>query len=427
MPKKLLIVFLLFISRQVFSQTIDSVKVAHCKYFYAPTTSYGNTVDSFDTQKLIRNSWMYDSLWQPVQRTIFTYSGSGQMVHKIEEENSDTAWAIFQETFNSYNNHDSLVENKWFYYYYTAGLLSSTYGRKTKYLYDTLLHNLTRIDFNYIDSIASWDTSYFNISNFDSLNRIALQEFYYRGPDGNFHLSNTYDFFYLPGGLLDYRINLNSNSMDKYQYTYYPAGYLYQMVQNSWNYQTQQWFPRIIEEYYYDSSFNLIAHSNNLIIDSMLAFLDSSSCQYDEFNNQVSYMYQSNTGGGNEGTFMYDSLQILAHSHQCSWNHGDGLSCQDCDYSYFKGPFNQGLMELSQRSIAIYPNPAEYFFMITGNWNRDENISLKIYNTLGKEIEFFVEKVSVGFKVDISFLNHGIYFVNISDKNQSYTEKLVVF
>lgn len=426
MRVQLLIAFLAIFSQNIFSQSIDSVSVAYCRYFYPPITEYGYTVDSFDTQHLKRNSWLYDSLWQPIQRTIYSYSNSEEPTHMMVEENQDTAWIVRRETFNIYDSQDSLIDNSWFYYYYSSGIITSTYGQKKSILRDTIDRSATTWNFNYIDSITTWDTTSIFISAFDSLFRINQEDFFYRGGSGNFQLTNTIEYFYLPTGSLDYTINSYSNSIDKIQNIYYPTGFIFQRVDSSWNFQSQQWNARKIEEYYYDSNYNVIAHSNNLIIDSLFSCLDTSSYQYDIFNNQIAYSFQSCDGGGNEGSFVLDSLQLLIHSHNCSWNHGDGYNCQDCDYTYYKGPFNQDILEKSQNVFSIFPNPAASFITLKGNWSMEENILIEIYNTLGVAIKFPLTKEKTELQVDISFLHPGLYFVMVTNSKGSFVQKLVL-
>jgi hypothetical protein len=427
MQKLLLLNLLSFYSLLTFSQAIDSVSISHCKYFTPPITEYGYTVDSFDARDLKINSWFYDSLWQPTQRSLFTYSNSGKLLYEVIEENADTGWITRRNYFYTYDGSDSLTEDKWFYYYYTSGAVSSTYAQKKTYQRDTINPRVTLVNFNYIDSTASWDSSSVYISSFDSLNKIILEEFYYRNQSGNFDLNDFIEFYYLPGGDLDYSLHSEFNSLTKEQRIYTPSGLLFEVVDSSWNYQLLQFDARMYEQNYYDSVNNLIGHSTNLILSGgMIDQLDTASYQYNDLNRLLVYSFQASGGGGYEGSYVYDSLQVMIQSHRCGWNHGDGLNCQDCDYTYFKAPFNPVVSEFSQPAFEIYPNPAELSFNITSDEKSIDHIAIDIYNLLGESVFFQKTGIQSGWKIEMPTEAAGIYFVHLTTSSGISVQKVLI-
>lgn len=75
--------------------------------------------------------------------------------------------------------------------------------------------------------------------------------------------------------------------------------------------------------------------------------------------------------------------------------------------------------------IALYPNPVQNELNL--KWNKPEDVSVKIYNALGK-IMFYGKKVSLqnGFKIDVSSFHSGLYFVKVNSVNGEITKKLIL-
>lgn len=75
--------------------------------------------------------------------------------------------------------------------------------------------------------------------------------------------------------------------------------------------------------------------------------------------------------------------------------------------------------------IAMYPNAASS--EVSLQWNRGDNVSVRIYNELGQIIYYTKDKnISRPFSIDVSTFNSGIYFVRINNLNGSITKKLVI-
>jgi photosystem II stability/assembly factor-like uncharacterized protein len=75
--------------------------------------------------------------------------------------------------------------------------------------------------------------------------------------------------------------------------------------------------------------------------------------------------------------------------------------------------------------LTMYPNPANT--EVNLKWNSSEDVSLRIYNTLGKLV-FYGKKVNLynGYKIDISSMNSGVYFVKLNSTKGEITKKLIV-
>lgn len=75
--------------------------------------------------------------------------------------------------------------------------------------------------------------------------------------------------------------------------------------------------------------------------------------------------------------------------------------------------------------LSIYPNPANNEVNI--KWNNSEDVSIRIYNTLGKLV-FYGKKVNLSnaLKIDVSSFTSGMYFVKLNSTKGEITKKLIL-
>ncbi len=76
-------------------------------------------------------------------------------------------------------------------------------------------------------------------------------------------------------------------------------------------------------------------------------------------------------------------------------------------------------------NLSMYPNPA--YNEVYLKWSNSEDVSVRIYNTLGK-LMFYGKKINLsnGFKIDVSSFNTGVYFVKLSSNKGEITKKLIL-
>jgi len=75
--------------------------------------------------------------------------------------------------------------------------------------------------------------------------------------------------------------------------------------------------------------------------------------------------------------------------------------------------------------LTMHPNPAHR--EVNLKWNLSEDLSLRIYNTLGKLI-FYDKKVNLlnGYKIHVSSFKSGVYFVKLNSTKGEITKKLII-
>ena len=82
---------------------------------------------------------------------------------------------------------------------------------------------------------------------------------------------------------------------------------------------------------------------------------------------------------------------------------------------------------VSENSIHIYPNPATETAYLKVDGTAGAQYEMKITNVLGQEIKSAIGKCNQLMKIDLSKMQKGIYFINITGNNETVTvQKLIV-
>ncbi|MFD1314557.1 zinc-dependent metalloprotease family protein [Namhaeicola litoreus] len=85
--------------------------------------------------------------------------------------------------------------------------------------------------------------------------------------------------------------------------------------------------------------------------------------------------------------------------------------------------------EFELENFNIYPNPAENYFTITFSSDQISDVSIIIYDMLGREIiqkRYNTQEILFREKILIPGVGKGIYFVKVSRGNQNSTRKLII-
>lgn len=100
--------------------------------------------------------------------------------------------------------------------------------------------------------------------------------------------------------------------------------------------------------------------------------------------------------------------------------------------SYGRGLWSSGVFdptlstqEFDLQSILVFPNPASN--EINLKWNKNDEIGIKIYNSLGK-LMYSEENQSImnTYKIDVSNYASGLYFVSMNNSNGILTKKVII-
>ena len=81
--------------------------------------------------------------------------------------------------------------------------------------------------------------------------------------------------------------------------------------------------------------------------------------------------------------------------------------------------------DVELNTIAIYPNPATELLNLS--WNKSDDVSVKIFNSIGKLV-FFAKGVNLldPIQIDVNSFATGMYFVKINTENGVTTKKVII-
>ncbi|NNE30769.1 MAG: T9SS type A sorting domain-containing protein [Winogradskyella sp.] len=81
--------------------------------------------------------------------------------------------------------------------------------------------------------------------------------------------------------------------------------------------------------------------------------------------------------------------------------------------------------DLEIKDFTLFPNPASN--NITLSWDKPENVTISVYNTLGKMM-FYGKELNLlnGYKIDVSDFEAGMYFIKLNGANGEITKKLII-
>jgi hypothetical protein len=80
---------------------------------------------------------------------------------------------------------------------------------------------------------------------------------------------------------------------------------------------------------------------------------------------------------------------------------------------------NSSINEVENSNIKIYPNPTTDYLTVTGVENAKE---INISNVLGEKVMTLTTKDN---KIDVSNLNNGVYFINMTTNDKVYSQKFI--
>ena len=81
--------------------------------------------------------------------------------------------------------------------------------------------------------------------------------------------------------------------------------------------------------------------------------------------------------------------------------------------------------EFEVADVKLFPNPASN--EVTLSWNKGENVSVKIFDNLGKLVHYTSDvSLQNNFKINTSSFTSGMYFVRINSNVGVVTKKLII-
>lgn len=157
--------------------------------------------------------------------------------------------------------------------------------------------------------------------------------------------------------------------------------------------------------------------------------------------------------GFSQSPFIYTSMQLgLDGKIYCAGTNRDyisfiqqpnnpGFACNYVENAFYLGgnvtqyglpnfisTYLAGITSVQNSEVSdgflIYPNPVKNYFVVEGN--NSANFSVKLFDATGRIIATEEEKFRTGKKVTIKNIKSGIYFVQLSGRNATITQRIMV-
>ncbi|MCY7411280.1 MAG: multicopper oxidase domain-containing protein [Chitinophagales bacterium] len=85
-----------------------------------------------------------------------------------------------------------------------------------------------------------------------------------------------------------------------------------------------------------------------------------------------------------------------------------------------------GIDEVGMGEIKLFPNPADDFLLVTSTAELGNNILVRVIDLLGNEIKVPAQYIQQSLQLNVSAMNTGIYFIQISDRKNFFSQKLLI-
>jgi hypothetical protein len=97
----------------------------------------------------------------------------------------------------------------------------------------------------------------------------------------------------------------------------------------------------------------------------------------------------------------------------------------DVVQNFYTATINSIEENATPNAIKIYPNPAQDFVIITSNQLIKSNTVVSVYDITGKLISEDVSESNNNFKLNVSTLNAGVYFIQVKNDDGIFTQKFI--
>lgn len=342
----------------------------------------------------------YQGQWQPLNKLTHLYDSLNYLVKILRYNFSNSSWSHYANSTYLYDTNYNLV----------LTLDSSNYGPsgKTECTYDERNNNLSKIIYE----------------------RNSITEWKYKNK-----VESTYD--------------MNNNTLSTIAFLFYNEAWM-EVTKTEYTYDvnnncTSITKPTRKEEYSFDSNNNCLSETSSTreLSDTVWTYMVRHSYTYDENNNKtidLMTQYYDNQWNNNFKTdYIYDYSydredlilpldyykmnNMLTIVNTYTWtNYNWGLPYPS---SFHYSPNTISLNDISlNNTIAVYPNPTQDYISFK---LYDNNLYIiELYNSNGLLVLSTTTRSNC--RVDVSFLERGVYFYKVIEKNKTaFSGKIIKF
>jgi len=128
--------------------------------------------------------------------------------------------------------------------------------------------------------------------------------------------------------------------------------------------------------------------------------------------------FDSTNGSGPHGSLIYDGTFLYGMTS------GGGTNGRGVMFKYALGAVGIDELSMDNNELSIYPNPASDNVTISLNAAM-QNAQVEIYNVFGQKV-YSAVLVTKQETINTNQFSSGIYFVKVSNREKTFTKKLII-
>ena len=347
--------------------------------------------------------------WVNNLKQVYLYNENGQLINS-----SSYSWSVDQNQWLYYGKIEKGYDpegNNLFTAFYKYDVVKNEWVGSTKdeYLYENGEKSM-HITSVWKSDLKQWINS--GKSEFyytEESKKITEMGFVWNSSENKWSISSKYEqeydnnenilrvITYSPDSILQWR------GIYREEYNYDELGNKTFYASYNWSVNSQQW----IGEFKYEYAYNL----------SVLA--EKITSRWNINQNDWIYSEKSN--------FIFDSKGNQTLNLDCLWNSVNNTwSIRSRSQRFYSlHNFTNNIVVNNSSDPEIYPNPATDFITITNFATEPEKCLLRLFDSQGRLLLKKEVEISGNYRLDISGIKNGIYFLNLRWMDKQFTKQII--
>jgi hypothetical protein len=385
-------------------------------------------------------NWVND-LW--IQ---YTYDTNNLLIEELTQKYQiSTGWKNYTLIFYSYDNNSNLIEKLLQYWYYGNEWMNSKKFNYSYNLYNNLIEEVYQLWRGLYWENESRTTYAYNVNNL--LTQESYQLWEYHGGSGWVEVNRIIYTYDDKNNLIEklFQRYYGYTLLEQYKYTYIYDwnNRLVEDLGQSFKYGDTSWVNSSKKFYSYDLNNNLIEELYQQWMDSIWVDTSKTLYSYDGSNNLIEQYNKVWDGlewlNYSIGSYIYDGNNNQIETLNQIWDDSSWVNVDRYLYSYIIVDVEQFEGEVKTYSLSNnYPNPfnpsTKIKYSIPSITLRqaqsDIQVSLKVFDVLGNEIETLVNEEKPAGTYEITWyaenLPSGVYFYQLRAGNFIETKKMLL-
>jgi hypothetical protein len=370
------------------------------------------SITAFSQSKQLDSFIVYDydedsSIWEETYKAEFTYNANHKNTDEYHHNKDTGVWEQDYEIHYTYDVNNNVIE---------INGIESTTPFKSTLSYDSNNNLIEALHFSWNNTTNQWENSKKNVNTYNTNNKITESiKYNWDTSQWNNSLKNIYQY--------------NTNNLLETLLVYYYDGSQWALDSTkTYTYDSNNLLIEILENNEYKTV--LIYDSNSLLIEELYSELDTTTNIWEEEEKLVVTQYDSSIDSSHLTLpYSFTSNQSIEEDYLFFDKMVTELKFLELDDSWvdygkaelFYSDITASTNDISKEILSIYPNPFTNELII--NLPTQENIDLTLFDIQGRKV--FNRIVLSTEKINVSSLENGVYFYEITVSNQQFKGKLV--